>query len=219
MGEFEVIETERLFYQDPYLKEAEAKVLNINGKEVVLDRTLFFAFSGGQASDRGTINDIPIADVEKRNHKIVHILEKEPDFELGENAYLKLDWERRYRLMKLHSAAHVVYYPFIEELGRPKIIGSNISPEKARIDFLYDEAITDKIPKIEIKVNQTIAQGIEIKTEADKNILEKRLWKCGKWGMPCGGTHVRNTSEIGKIKLKRKNIGAGKERVEISLNS
>ena len=217
MGEFEKMDTERLFYKDPYMKETEAKVEEINGKEVVLDKTIFFAFSGGQASDRGTINRIPVVDVRKENHKIVHVLEREPDFKKGETVTLKLEWERRYNLMKLHSAAHLVYYPFVEELGKPKIIGSNVNPDKARIDFLYDKPITEKIPKIEEKVNQMISQGLEIKTENDEKDPEKRWWRCNGKGMPCGGTHVRNTSEIGKIKLKRKNIGAGKERVEIAL--
>ncbi|MBL7169853.1 MAG: phenylalanine--tRNA ligase subunit beta [Candidatus Aenigmarchaeota archaeon] len=217
MNEFERIDTERLFYQDPYMKETKAKVTEINGKEVVLDKTLFFAFSGGQASDRGTINEIPVVDAKKENHRIVHVLENKPNFKIGDTVQLKLDWERRYKLMKLHTAAHIVYYPFTEKLGRPKIIGSNINPEKARIDFLYDKPISEVIPEIEKESSQTISQGLEIKTELDKKEVEKRWWRCGKWGMPCGGTHVKNTSEIGKIKLKRKNIGAGKERVEIYL--
>jgi len=217
VGEFEKIDTERLFYQDPYMKETEAKVTEINGKEVVLDKTLFFAFSGGQASDHGIINGINLVDAKKENHRIVHVLEKEPDFKVGDTVQLKLDWDRRYRLMKLHSAAHVVYYPFVEKLGRPKIIGSNINPDKARIDFLYDKPISEIMPEIEKEANQIISQGLEIKTEPDKKEAEKRWWRCGKWGMPCGGTHVKNTSEIGKISLKRKNIGAGKERVEITL--
>jgi len=215
--EFERIDTERLFYQDPYMKEAQAKVIEINGKEVILDKTLFFAFSGGQASDRGTINEIPLVEVKKANHKIVHILEKEPDFNTGDTVQLSLGWERRYNLMKLHSAAHIVYYPFVEKLGKPKIIGSNINPDKARIDFLYDKPITQIIPEIEKEANEAIAKGLEIKSEPDKKDPEKRWWNCGSWGMPCGGTHVKNASEIGKIKLKRKNIGGGKERVEITL--
>ena len=119
--------------------------------------------------------------------------------------------------MKLHSAAHIVYYPFVEKLGKPKIIGSNINPDKARIDFLYDKPITQIIPEIEKEANEAIAKGLEIKSEPDKKDPEKRWWNCGSWGMPCGGTHVKNASEIGKIKLKRKNIGGGKERVEITL--
>tara|TARA_Y100000310_G_scaffold271648_1_gene286249 strand:- start:372 stop:2780 length:2409 start_codon:yes stop_codon:yes gene_type:complete len=217
-GEFEKIDTERLFYQDPYLKEAEAIVEEINDKEIILDKTLFFAFSGGQASDRGTINDIPIHDVKKENHKIVHILENEPGFKVGDKVKLKLDWERRHKLMRLHSAAHLVYYPFAEILNKPKIVGSNINPDKARVDFIYNSSITEKIPQIEKEVNETISKNLDISTTPDENNPEKRWWKCGQWKMPCGGTHVKNTSEIGKLKLKRKNIGQGKERVEIYLD-
>ena len=217
-GEFVRIDTERLFYQDPYLKEAEATVENINGKEIVLDKTLFFAFSGGQASDLGTINKIHLVDVKKENNKMVHVLEKEPNFKVGDKVKLELDWERRYKLMKLHSAAHLVYYPFVEILGKPKIVGSNINPDKARVDFLYSNPITEKIPQIEKEVNKIISKNLDITTTPDEKNPEKRWWSCSSWKMPCGGTHVKNTSEIGKIKLKRKNIGQGKERVEIYLD-
>lgn len=216
-GEFEKVDTERLFYQDPYMKEAEAKVEEINGKEVILDKTLFFSFSGGQASDNGEINGIKIEDVKKQDNKIVHVLEKEPDFKVGDTVKLKLNWERRYNLMKLHSAAHLIYYPFVKHLGKPKISGSNINEDKARIDFMYDSPLTEKIPLIEKEANEVISKRLDIETKPDKKEPEKRWWKCEQWKMPCGGTHVKNTSEIGKIKLKRKNIGKGKERIEIIL--
>lgn len=213
--EFERIDTERLFYQDPYMKEAEAQVQEINSKEIILNQTIFFAFSGGQESDSGTINGINIVDVKKENHKIIHVLEKEPDFKEGDIVKLELDWERRYQLMKLHSAAHLMYFPFVENFGKVKIIGSNISESKARVDFLYDKPITDQLTKIEESVNKSISESMEITAKPDKKDSEKRWWKCHGWKMPCGGTHVKNTSEIGIVKLIKKNIGKGKERVEI----
>ncbi|MEM5792994.1 MAG: phenylalanine--tRNA ligase subunit beta [Candidatus Aenigmatarchaeota archaeon] len=215
--DFEDVETVELFYKDPYLRECKSKVLEIKGREVVLDRTIFFAFSGGQASDTGTIDGIRVVDVKKENGKIVHVLEVEPTFSIGNEVELKLDWERRYRIMKLHSAAHIVYYPLIEKTGNPTVIGSNVSSDKARIDILYDKPLTPIIKELEEEVNSVISRKLEIRTEDDNKVEGKRWWKCGDWNMPCGGTHVRNTSEIGLIKLKRKNIGAGKERVEIEL--
>lgn len=216
-NKFEKIETERLFYLDPYMKEADATVLSSTGKEIVLDKTIFFAFSGGQASDQGKINGINVVDVIEKDKKIVHVLGEEPSFKIGDKVKMEIDWERRYQIMRLHSAAHLVYFPLIEKLGKVKIIGSNVSPEKARIDFLYEKKMTDLLPIVEKEVNEIISNGLEIKVENDHKDPEKRWWKCGKWEMPCGGTHVRSTSEIGKVKLKRKNIGAGKERVEITL--
>lgn len=215
--EFERIETERLFYQDPYMKEAEAKVTEVNGKEVVLDKTLFFAFSGGQASDSGTINGIPVIDVKKSDHRIIHTLEKESDLKVGDTVRLKLDWDRRYKLMRLHSAAHVVYYFVMDKIGKQKIIGSNIDSTKGRFDFTYDKSVAELLKEIEPEVNEFLKKSIEIKTELDKKDPEKRWWRCDKWGMPCGGTHVKNISEIGKVRLKRDNIGHGKERIEIYL--
>ncbi len=215
--EFETTDTERLFYQDPYMKKAEAKVEKINGNEVILDKTIFFAFSGGQASDSGTINGINVVDVKKENHQIIHTLEKEPDFKAGDKVVLKLNWERRHKIMRLHSAGHIVYIPFVEKLGKPKIIGSNVSEDKTRIDFLYDKPINEHIPVIEKEANEIISKSVEISCKPDEKNSEKRWWSCEKLKMPCGGTHVKNTSEIGRIKLKRKNIGKGKERVEIYL--
>lgn len=119
--------------------------------------------------------------------------------------------------MKLHSAAHIVYYFTAASLGKLKIIGSNITAEKARFDFVYDKSVSDILPAIEQQVNAFIESGHEIRIEPDKDNPNMKWWTCFEWKMPCGGTHVRNSKEIGKIRLKRNNIGAGKERIEIYL--
>ena len=210
----------KLFWQDPYMKECYAKVTAIDGSKVWLDQTIFFAFSGGQASDKGTINSINVLEAVKQSEdEIYYVLEKEPDFKVGDNVKVEIDWEHRFKLMRLHSAAHIVYYFFIEKAGEQKVIGSNISIDKARLDFTYNESISPLLPEIQEKTMEVINQGIDIRTFKDEKDPSRRLWECGKWLMPCGGTHVKNTKEIGQIKLKRKNIGAGKERVEVTLVS
>lgn len=217
---------EKIFYEDAYAKEAEAKVTKIEGNRVWLDRTIFFAFSGGQESDSGKINNIKLTDVQKEGEEIVHILEKEPDFKEGDTVKLKLDWERRYNLMKLHSAAHIVFGFLGPKMSKPKIIGSHISADKARIDFDYPENIKPLLGGTEEEVNKILSQKLVINTFDDPDVKGKRWWKMvfGEkltdmqvMKMPCGGTHVKNTEEIGNIKLKRVNIGKGKERVEIML--
>ena len=209
----------KLFWQDPYLKECNAIVIAIEDNKVWLDQTVFFAFSGGQASDKGTINGINVLEAVKQgDDEIYYVLEKEPDFKVGDNVKVEIDWDYRHKIMRLHSAAHIVYYFFIEKAGQQKkVIGSNISINKARLDFAYNESVSQLLPEIQEKTMDVINQGIDIRTFKDEKDQSRRLWECGKWLMPCGGTHVKNTKEIGQIKLKRNNIGTGKERIEVSL--
>ena len=202
------------------MKECYAKVTAIEGNKVWLDQTIFFAFSGGQASDKGAINNINVLEAVKQSEdEIYYVLEKEPNFAVGDNVKVDIEWDYRYKIMKLHSAAHIVYYFFIEKAGEQKVIGSNISIDKARLDFAYNESVGPLLEGIQEKTNKTIDEGIDIKTFQDEKDPTRRLWECGKWLMPCGGTHVKNTKEIGQINLKRNNIGAGKERIEVTLVS
>ncbi|MBN1503406.1 alanyl-tRNA editing protein [Candidatus Woesearchaeota archaeon] len=214
--------TKKLFWKDPYLTECKAMVTSMEGNKVKLDQTIFYAFSGGQESDEGTINGIKVVNAVKQGEKeniidIEYELEKVPDFKVGDEVEVKIDKEKRDKLRRLHSAAHIVYYFVTSSLGRLRIIGSNIASEKARFDFLYNKPISDLLPMIEEQVNPFLAEGHEIITEPDEKNPDMRWWRCYEWSMPCGGTHVKNTKEIGKIRLKRKNIGADKERIEIYL--
>jgi len=199
------------------MKECTAKVIKVNGNEIMLDQSNFFAFSGGQASDKGTINDIPVNEAVKSGDEIKYVLESEPKFSEGDEVSVKIDWETRFKIMRLHSAAHIVFYFFFELAGEKKVIGSNISIDKARLDFLMDEPVSQFLPELEKKTNDFIREGHEIKAYPDEDDPGKRIWECVEWKMPCGGTHLKNTDEIGTIRLKRKNIGAGKERIEVKL--
>lgn len=209
--------TKKLFYEDSYKTECEASVGSMMGPEIVLDQTIFFAFSGGQASDSGTINDIAVKEAIISGEDIVYVLEQVPQFKEGDKVSIKIDWSKRNKIMRLHSAAHIVYFLFAEKTGIKKLIGSNIEENKARLDYEYPESIADMLPEIEKQANELSEQDIEIKTYPDESDPAKRWWECKKWKAPCGGTHVKSTKEIGKIQLKRKNIGSGKERIEIIL--
>ena len=121
--------------------------------------------------------------------------------------------------MKLHTTAHLAYDIFTEKFGRQKVIGSNISERRARIDFIYPESISEKIPEIQNKVLNTIKEGLEVRTYEDNEKKDFRYWECVSSKMPCGGTHVNNTNEIGRVKIKRENLGKGKERMVIELAS
>jgi len=104
-----------------------------------------------------------------------------------------------------------------EKIGQKKLIGSNVTEEKARVDFRHPESVSAVLAALEPELNAFNAANHEISTYDDSEKPGRRLWACDKWLMPCGGTHVRNTKEVGGLALKRKNIGSGKERMEITL--
>jgi Ser-tRNA(Ala) deacylase AlaX len=211
-----VTKMEKLYWQDAYQKECEARVTRVDGNKVYLDKTVAFAFSGGQQSDTAFINDEQLVELVSEGKETAHVFTDAPSVNEGDSVKVRIDWEKRYRIMRLHSAAHVVHYFVLEAIGDKKPIGSNITQDKARVDYAYSESIGPLLPAIEGKVNAFNAESHAIVTR-DGDEPGRRLWACDQWLMPCGGTHVRGTSEIGALRLKRKNTGAGKERVEISL--
>jgi len=216
------VATKKLFWDDPYLTQCKAKVTSINGNKVKLDQTIFYAFSGGQLPDEGTINNIKVMEANKEGDKediidIEYTLESTPNFKVGDQVTVQIDPIRRDKLRRLHSAAHIVYYITQQILGKVKINGSEVQPEKSRMDFCYDEPIAEKIPLIEQATNKFLAENHSIIIITDENKPNLKWWTCQTWKMPCGGTHVKNTSEIGPLTLKRVNKGKGRERIEIYL--
>ena len=120
--------------------------------------------------------------------------------------------------MRLHTAAHIVYELLPEKLKQTPLIGSNIHSDKARLDFDYEGSVNEFLPDLEKQSNEFIAEDYKVETKEDEETQGKRWWLCKEWKMPCGGTHIKSTSEIGQIKLKRKNLGKNKERIEITLS-
>jgi Ser-tRNA(Ala) deacylase AlaX len=208
--------TEKLFYKDPYLKEFKATITKIDGNKVTLDRTAFFPFSGGQAGDIGEIGKCKVINTVYEGEEIVHVLET-CLLSVSEEVKCEIDWDRRYSIMKLHSAAHLVYEFFVKKNGKQEVIGSNITDSKARLDFKTDSNIGIYLENLEKEVNGFISGGHEIRTYENPEKEGFRVWACEDMKMPCGGTHVKSTSNIGEVCLKRKNLGAGKERIEVEL--
>ncbi len=212
--------TEKLFWKDPAQTECEAAVTEVSGRTIKIDRTVFFAFSGGQESDDGTIGGIRVLEARKLGDKehiidIEYVLEQGPPFRAGDRVTVRIDGQKRERLRKLHTATHLAYYFVAEHTGELPVIGSNVASDKARIDFAIPENIASMLPEAEARLNAFIAENHEIRREPDAKNPDLWWWFCGPWKMPCGGTHVWNTKEIGPVALKRKTKGAGKERVEI----
>jgi len=235
------LNTELLFRDDAYLKSATARVVAVSERGVELDRTIFYPLGGGQPGDSGVLvrdngERIAIGDTRKGETpgSVVHVpaagaSRPEP----GESLLLEIDWERRYSLMRLHTALHLMSCVVVAPVS-----GGNIAPEKARLDFDIDMTLLDA-ERITLETNALIASGVATETvwitdeelEAQPDLVKTmsvqpprgagrvRLLKIpGIDLQPCGGTHVRNIAEIGSIRVTRiRNEGKHNKRVEIVL--
>ncbi|TXH77192.1 MAG: alanyl-tRNA editing protein [Thiobacillus sp.] len=150
--------------------------------------------------------------------RIIYALPPSHGLKVGQPVQVEIEWERRYRLMRLHFAAELVLEIFYKELNSVGKVGAHIAPDKARIDFTWPESISPLLPVFSEMANEIISSNRGIVTDFDDILNERRYWEIqGFSRVPCGGTHVRSTGEVGQIRLKRNNIGKGKERVEIFL--
>lgn len=211
---------EKIFWTDPYQTELIATVTSVNGNVLTLDKTIFYAFAGGQESDRGVIHGFKVLKAEKKYDKeIYYTLEDGHDLKPGDEVIIEIDWSRRYRLMRLHFAAEIILELVYQYFNRPEKLGAHIAEDKARLDFAWEGSISRIFPLLEHKANELIAADIPVKSEFCDVDDERRYWEIDGFGtVSCGGTHIRRTGEIGPITLKRNNIGKGKERIEIYLS-
>jgi len=209
---------EKLFWSDPYLTEADATVTGIDGAKVTLDRSIFFAFSGGQESDYGTIGGFSVDDACIDGKEIIYTLETIPSFKKGDSVTIRIDWERRYKLMRLHMAAELVLVLVMKMFPGIEKIGAHISEKKSRLDFVADSVLCQTLPEIEERALALVAEDAPIISDFSDKAAARRFWRIDGFGsLPCGGTHLKRTGEIGPLRLGRKNIGKGKERIEIEL--
>ncbi|MDE1233403.1 alanyl-tRNA editing protein [Vibrio aestuarianus] len=211
---------EKVFWANPYQTELSSTVTRVDSSNVELSQTIFYAESGGQESDRGTINGIPVLLARKVGTRLIYTLKYPPNFIPGDTVITRIDWERRYALMKLHFAAEVVLKMFYQRHKGIVKIGAHISENKSRIDFEWPENISPLLKEMETEAQKLIDSDSVIISDFSDQANEKRYWKVhGFSQVACCGTHLKRTSEVGQVQLKRKNIGKGKERVEIALRS
>lgn len=233
--------TELLFRDDAYLKTASARVLAVHERGIELDRTIFYPLGGGQPGDTGALvrangERISIGDTRKGEAagSVLHIpaaagAQPEP----GETLTLEIDWQRRYSLMRLHTALHVMSCVVVAPVS-----GGNIAPDKGRLDFDIDINLLNA-EQIERETNALIARAVDTETvwisdeeldarpELVKTMSVQPPRGAGRVRLlripgidlqPCGGTHVRNIVEIGGIRVVRiRNEGKRNKRVEIVL--
>jgi misacylated tRNA(Ala) deacylase len=233
--------TELLFRDDAYLKTANARVVAVRDGKVELDRTIFYPLGGGQPGDTGfLIRDngerVAIADTRKGDTPGTvahHLVAGTALPEAGETVGLEIDWERRYALMRLHTALHVMSCVVIAP-----VTGGNIAPDKARLDFDIDMALLDA-GRIAEGTNELIGRAVatesvwitdeelDARPELVKTMSVQPPRGQGRIRLlripgidlqPCGGTHVANIAEIGGIQVVRiRNEGKRNKRVEIVL--
>jgi alanyl-tRNA synthetase len=212
--------TKKVFWENPYQAAHETTVATVNGSEITVCSTIFYAFSGGQESDHGTIAGYPVLSARKDGLDIVYTLPDGHRLAPGELVMMEIDWSRRYRLMRLHFAAELVLELCCKSLPGIAKVGAHIAQDKARIDFAWPQSVSPLLPEFTADANRIIEANLEIKCAFEDEPGERRYWEIDGFSrVPCGGTHVKRTGEIGPIRLKRNNIGRGRERVEIYLGS
>jgi Ser-tRNA(Ala) deacylase AlaX len=210
--------TIKLFWQDPYRTELDTRVAHVSGEQVMLAETILYALHGGQERDHGSIGAHPVLDAAWRGHAIAYTLPPAHGLRAGEAVRLSLDWTRRYRLMRLHFAAELVLEIITRRLAGIEKIGAHIAADKARIDFAWPCGIGAELPAIEQAVQALVQADLAIESAFTDAAAERRCWRIAGFAeVACGGTHPRRTGEVGRLALRRRNLGRGKERIEISL--
>jgi len=219
-------ETKATYYNDWTKTEFKAKVMQITGKNIILDRTAFYPVSGGQMNDTGTIAGTPVIDVYKQGNHIIHVTQEKPRFKKGQTIIGKIDYERRKQLTQHHTATHIV------NASARIVLGNHINQasarketDKAYLDVTHYDNISDKeIKEIEKQANRIVKKGIALnlefmpRTKAEQK-HGMRLYQGG--AVPgkmiriveipgvdieaCGGTHLNNTSEAEQIKILKTN--------------
>ena len=235
-------ETDLLYMDDSYARDFTATVVEATEDGVVLARTLFYPTGGGQPNDVGTLaadgSTWQVVDVRKRGPGVVHVVDGEGLPAVGATVEGTLDWERRYKLMRTHTALHVLCGVIFRAYGA-SVTGANIGVDKARMDFELEDLNQERVSHIERRVNEEIdaARAVTwkvlpreeafqipdlIRTKINllpPQIAEVRVVEIEGLDLQAdGGTHVRNTSEVGQIKVVgTRSKGRNNKRIEIEL--
>ncbi len=208
----------KVFWENPYQQELATKVASAQGNEVLFTETIAYSFCGGQESDRAWVNSLPVMGSRREETLIYYLLSEGHGLKPGDDVLMTIDWPRRHRLMRLHFAAELILEIVTQNYGLEKV-GAHIAETKSRIDFVFDQHISTLFDAILPKYEAIIRQDLPIQTGYSDVSTQRRYWKIDGFAqVPCGGTHVRSTGEVGFVSLKRSRSGKGIERIEISLS-
>jgi misacylated tRNA(Ala) deacylase len=235
------VSTDALFLRDAYLREMDATVVAVDGanRRVSLDRSAFYPTGGGQPHDTGVLAGYPVVDVRKEGDEIWHTLEGDgPLPAVGAPVHGELHWERRYGLMRTHTALHVLCGVIWNKWGRA-VTGGNMEPLAARMDFEFDPLPEGFGNTVEARVNEELAAARPIEVaflprstalvDADfirtkvnlipESVKEVRVVDIvGLDKQADGGTHVRSTDEVGRIVVvKTESKGKGNKRIRLQV--
>jgi misacylated tRNA(Ala) deacylase len=239
--------TDLLYQTDAYVKEFDAAITAVEGNAVALDRTAFYPGGGGQPNDVGALTlggqTYPVAKVRKAGSEVWHELAGDLSGPLRENpkglpAHGALDWERRYPLMRTHTAMHILCGVIFRDYGA-SVTGGNMEPLKGRMDFEFETMRQEFVKEIEAKINVEIAAArplqVKILPRAEafqipdlirtkinllpEGITEVRTVEIVGLDLQAdGGTHVANTREVGRIRVvDYKSKGKINKRIEVAL--
>lgn len=203
--------TEKLYYSDAYEGATKAVISSAgDGRRVVLDRTVFYPQGGGQLGDTGTIGGIAVLDtrLDQDSGEVVHFMAETVELPSGAEVDAAVDWDRRYALMKNHTLLHLIHTAFVSFYGDCRVRGSEVRPNKARVDYEYFEDIS--VDDLKQFVADVIAENKDVLTrpEVDSPYDGRREWVVdGLAPIPCGGTHVVRTGELGDFTIQAKRKG------------
>jgi misacylated tRNA(Ala) deacylase len=233
--------TDLLYQTDSYIHEFDATVTAVEGNAVVLDRTAFYPGGGGQPHDVGTLavggQTWQVTRVRKQDDAVWHELDGQPPA-IGTPVHAVINWERRYRLMRIHTALHILCGVIWRDYGA-QVTGGNMEPGRARMDFEFERMQQELVAEIEKKVNLEMAAARPVKVKilpreeafqipdlirTKINLLPggirqvRTVELVGLDLQADGGTHVANTSEVGRIRIvDYKSKGRINKRLEIAL--
>ncbi|MDR0642393.1 MAG: alanyl-tRNA editing protein [Treponema sp.] len=208
----------KLFWEDTYRAQNEAVVTSIDGDVVTVDKTVAFAYPGGQVFDTGTLGGFPILNARYENRELYYTLPAGHTLNKGDAVTVIIDWDRRYALMKLHFVTELLLVVLGKNYGRHKITQADILPDKAIVGFDWNIDIAGTFPTLNEELKKLIADDIPIISAYQDRENEKRYWEIpGLAKVPCGGTHLKRTGEIGPFVLKKIPAEKGKAALEIEL--
>ncbi len=234
--------TELLYFTNSYLNEFSAKVIEVIGNDIVLDKTAFYPTGGGQPHDVGMVlrggEEFGVVGVCKKDGKVIHTVEK-TGLHTGDIITGKIDWQRRYKLMRMHTTAHLLSALFYTRAG-VLITGNQLNTDKSRIDFNLETLDKELITQLVTEANAAIVKDVPVKVyslpreDAMNNpdivklagalppsIATLRIVEIQGIDVQAdGGTHVKSLSEIGKIEiLSLENKGKNNRRLYFTVTT
>ena len=232
--------TELLYQTDAYLREFDAVVTSIHPDEqaVILDRTAFYPGGGGQPNDLGRLGDLEVLKVRKAGEDVLHVMDGDLP-QVGTRLHGTIDWDRRYRLMRTHTAMHILCGCVFRAYGA-QVTGGDMEPLKGRMDFEFERLQKELVTVIEAAVNREVQAGREVRVKilpraeafqipdlirTKINLLPEGIQQVrtveivGLDLQADGGTHVGNTSEVGQIRVvDYKSKGAINKRIYVEVS-